>query len=107
MSKFSINAYKVYSIVAVHGLAGKDFDTWSPKSAPPLSSLLSTMVYRGSDYRVDINTMDFQYEVRDAFTRTNGITGFRKLAFDLLEEVYTILASLFRCTDASRLICSG
>ena len=72
-----------YSIVAVHGLAGKDFNTWNPKGRSSLSSLLKS--------KIDLvypDIMHFQYEVRDCFVFTEEVSGIRKLAFELLEAIY-------------------
>jgi len=102
VTKGPTNIY-IYSIVAVHGLAGKDFDTWGPKTGQSLSGRLSSRLVSEWDIAPE-TTLDFQYEVRDAFTRTNGTTGIRKLALELLEEVYSRRVSLLRCTDSSSLM---
>lgn len=69
--------------MAIHGLAGKDFDTWNSKGRSSLSDILYSKAPLG-----DPDIMHFEYEVRDCFVSAGEVSGIRKLAFELLEAIY-------------------
>lgn len=97
-------SHHLYSIVAVHGLVGKDFPTWTPQKGSSLPSLLSEAVQRTSSDGVDPSTIVFQYAVKEGFMHTDSCAGIRKLALELLEEVYQSRVSFIHRNGMSTLM---